>query len=232
MPRSRAPSRSSLSSSQLVNGTIGDRSSAGRGSRAMPRFEPVPALGEGEAAQILRPLAQNVVEPHGRREIAQHFRGRGLAVEPLLQVVERGDLAVADHQQLAVQRHIRRHRRADVGKGAADLVAGARIEPLFGAAGDELHADAVPFPFGEIVARVEPGDVGILERLRQHQRAEGRQIADLGRRAPALEPIEERLVGRGEAVPDLLDAVELDAAPLGERGLGEPRRDADPQIRR
>src|SRR5439155_23411806 len=30
-------------------------------------------------------------------------------------------------------------------------------------------------------------------------------------------------------VPDLLDTVELDAAPLRERGLGEARRDADPE---
>src|SRR5205085_7858709 len=33
---------------------------------------------------------------------------------------------------------------------------------------------------------------------------------------------------RREAVPDFLDAVELNAAPFGERGLREPRRDADP----
>ena len=31
-------------------------------------------------------------------------------------------------------------------------------------------------------------------------------------------------------MPDLLDTVELDTAPFGERGLGEPRRDADPQL--
>src|SRR5205807_4856088 len=43
------------------------------------------------------------------------------------------------------------------------------------------------------------------------------------------QPTEQRQVGRREAVPDLLDPVELDAAPVGERSLGEPRRDADPQ---
>ena len=30
-------------------------------------------------------------------------------------------------------------------------------------------------------------------------------------------------------MPDLLDAIDLDTAPLGQRGLGEPRRNADAQ---
>ena len=38
--------------------------------------------------------------------------------------------------------------------------------------------------------------IGVLQRLGQHQRGKGRQIADLGRRAAAFEPIEERLVRR------------------------------------
>ena len=80
----------------------------------MPSFETAPALGEGEAAQILRPLAQYVVEPHRRRIIAQHLRGRRLAVESLLQIVERRHLAVAHDQELAVERHLLGHRRADI----------------------------------------------------------------------------------------------------------------------
>ena len=87
----------------------------------VPRFEPAPAFGKGQAAQIFRPLAQHVVEPHCGRKIAQQFRGRGLAVEPLLQIVEGGDLAVADHQQLAVECHIGGHRRADVRESAAPI---------------------------------------------------------------------------------------------------------------
>ena len=116
------------------------------------------------------------------------------------------------------------------GKARADIVAGARIEPLLAAARDELHADAVPFPFGEIVAR---------DRARRGRRPRAAAPASAGQKVgsspisgggrAAFEPSEQRPVGRREAVPDLLDAIELDAAPFGERGLGEPRRDADPQ---
>ena len=137
---------------------------------------------------------------------------------------------VADHQQLAVQRHIGRHRRGNIRKGGADVVSGAGIDPLFAAPGDELNTDPVPFPLREIIVGVEARDVGVLQRLGQHQRGKGRQIADLGRRMAALEPIEQRLVRRGEPVPDLFDAVEFDTAPFGERGFGQAGRDADPQL--
>jgi hypothetical protein len=196
----------------------------------VPRFEPPAALGKSAATQVFRTLAENVVETYCRRKIALQFRGRGLAVQPLLQIVERRDLAVADHQELAVQCQISGHCRDNVRKGGADIVAGARIEAPFAAAGDQLHADPVPFPFGEIIARVEAREIGVLQRLGQHQRGKGRQIADLGRRMAPLQPIEERLVRRRESVPDFFDTVELDTAPFGERGLGEPRRDADPQL--
>ena len=176
-----------------------------------------------------RPLAQDVVESHRRRILPQQLRRRRLAVETLLQIVERRDGAVAQYQQLAVERHIRRHRRADIGKGGADLVARARIEPLLAAAGDELHADAVPFPLGQVFVRVEPGEVAILDRLRQHQRAKIRQIASLRRRTAALEPVEQRLVGRGHPVPDLFDPI--DSTSLHSASAVLARR-ADTPIRR
>ena len=233
MPRSRAPSRNSRSSSQLVNGTIGDRSSAGRGALRIPGFEPVPALGEGEAAQIFRPLAQNVVEPHRRREIAQHFRGRGLAVEPLLQVVERGDLAVADHQQLAVERHIRRASPRRCRETRRRYRRRSANRAAFRRRGRRAARGCRP------ISIRRDSRAGRARRCRASssgcasisgQKVGRSPISGGGR--PALEPIEQRLVGRREPVPDLLDAIDLDAAPLGERGLGEARRDADPQTRR
>ena len=133
------------------------------------------------------------------------------------------------HQQLAVERHLVWHRRQNIGKSQTDVVAGTRIEPSLAAAGDELNADTVPFPLGQIIGRVEAREIIVFERLSQHQRREGRQIADVRRRLTALEPIEQRLIGRRQPVPDLLDMIDRDAAPFGERGLGEPRRDADPQ---
>src|SRR6516162_2068869 len=97
--------------------------------------------------------------------VAQQLRARGLAVEPLLQIVERGHCAVAQDEKLAIEGNRRRHRLDNLGKSSADVVAGARLEPPLAAASDELHADAVPFPLGEVVARVETFELRILERL-------------------------------------------------------------------
>ena len=56
------------------------------------------------------------------------------------------------------------HRRDEIGEGAGDFLAGARIESrdkvsIVVAAADGLHADAIPFPLGDEVACVERGEV-------------------------------------------------------------------------
>jgi hypothetical protein len=112
---------------------------------------------------------------------------------------------------------------------AADIVPRARIEPPLPAAADQLHPDAIPFPFGEIIVRVERLQIALFERLCQHQRAESRQLGDVRRRGPPLQPIEQFAIRRREAVPDLLDPIEFDPAPFRKRSLREPRRDPDPQ---
>jgi hypothetical protein len=136
--------------------------------RAVPGFEAATALGKGQGAQIVATLAQHVVKPHRRRMIAQHLRIRRFAVEALLQIVERRNLARAHDQQLAVERHPVGDRRDDVGKGAPDVVPRARVEPPVPAAADQLHPDAVPFPFCEVVVRVYRLQIALFERLRQH----------------------------------------------------------------
>ena len=96
--------------------------------------------------------------------------------------------------------------------------------------GGGLDADAVPFPFG--------GEVGRVERRRDRpRRARGRASPGgtawrrpaTGLRAGAVQPGEERDVGRREAVPELLDLGDVAAAEVGERLLGEPGGDADAQ---
>ena len=84
----------------------------------------------------------------------------------MLQIVEGCDLAVAQDQQLAIERDAFGHLFQDVGKRAADVVARAGIDPLFATAGHELDADAVPLPFREVVAWVEPVEIAFLDRLR------------------------------------------------------------------
>ena len=188
-----------------------------------------PPLGEGQGAQILLALAQHVVEAHPGRKVAQQFRVRRFAVEPLLQIVERRDRAVAQDQQLAIERHILGHRLEHVREGAADIVARPGIHPLFAAAPDELDADAVPFPFGQVVARIEPAEIALLYGLRQHQRGEYRQVAYARLLGPAFEPVEQGSVGWRQPVPDLFDLCDVGATPFGECCFGEPRRDADTQ---
>ena len=61
----------------------------------IPPLEPLPALDKRKGAQILLARAQDVVEPHCRRVVAQQLGGWRLAVEPLLQIVERSHLAAA-----------------------------------------------------------------------------------------------------------------------------------------
>ena len=197
---------------------------------AVPGFEPPPALGERQAAQILLALAQHVVEPHRRRVVAQHFRVRRLAVEPLLQIVERRDLAVADHQQLAVQRHGIRQRREHVRKGARRY----RRRSANRAASRRRARRAARGCRPISIRRDSRAD-----RAGRDRPPRAAAPASAGRRSAAspvsggsgtaFEPSEQGRVGRREAVPDLLDPGDLDAAPLGEREFGEARRHADPQ---
>ena len=107
--------------------------------------------------------------------LLQHLGRHDLAVEPLLQVVERRHGLVAAHQQLAVEHALEVDGLDDVGKGRRDVLAGAAVEPLHAARGGDLHADAVPFPFGAEMRR---------DRARRARRARWRLASIGGRKAP------------------------------------------------
>ena len=151
----------------------------------MPGFEAGAALDEGQRAQVLAGDGQRIVEADVSRELLELVLADCLAVEALLQVVERRDvegrrLAFAQHQQLAVEHGIEIEAGDDIGEGLADGIARARIELGLAVAGHDLHADAVPFPFGGELREVERGPVGILQRMRQHERAEHRRLETSG----------------------------------------------------
>ena len=74
----------------------------------VPRLEPGAALAEGKRAQVFVVVEKKIVEANMRRICRHHFRRHRLAVEALLQVVERRDLAIAHDQQLAVDNAIAR----------------------------------------------------------------------------------------------------------------------------
>ncbi len=135
----------------------------------------------------------------------------------------------AHHQKLAVEHDAAGQPLDHVREASRDVVAGAREEPRFAALVRRLDADAVPFPFGDEVLGVDRGKLLVLDLMRQHQRPERGARPHFGAGGGAGEPGEQRAIGRVHAVPDLLDLGERLPRPFGERGLGEPRRDADPE---
>jgi len=80
------------------------------------------------------------------------------------------------------------------------------------ALGPFLDNDCQPEQLDDSFRDTEPGAKPPLVAMRQHQRSEGRQLAGLGPRAAPFQPVEQRPIGRREAVPDLFDAGDLDAA--------------------
>src|SRR4029079_17658369 len=102
------------------------------------------------------------------RKVLHQFRRDDLSVQPLLQHVERLHASLTQYQQLAVDGAGKMQRWHEVGKAPGDVLAGARIEPRLQmaalvAARNRLHADAVPFPFRDEIARTETGEIRILD---------------------------------------------------------------------
>ena len=220
--------RSAARSSQVAKRQERREVEAGGVELRHQRLEGGAALGEGQRAEVAVAVLQEVVGAQVRRVAAELRGGDGLAVQPLLQVGEGGDRAVvAADQQLAVEGGVEVEGVEQVGEGAADVVAGARVEPAAVGVGGGLDADAVPLPLGGEVGRVEAGELGLVERMRQHDRAERGGGGGRRARAGAGQPGEEPDVGGREAVPELLDLGDVAGAEVGERLLGEPRRDAD-----
>ena len=194
-----------------------------------PGLEPHPAFVEGERAQILAFQPEHVVEPDVRGMLLEHLGRHGLAVEALLQVVERSDGVVAPHEQFAVEHALEIDRLDDVRKGAQHVFTGAAEEALHAARGSDLYADAVPFPFGAEVRRIEPVDLGAVDRVGQHRREEGTAHVRGGLRTVGRQPVEQGTVGRREAVPDLLDFGDGLVADIGHGLLGQTGRHTDTQ---
>ena len=225
---SRAPARIVSSASKSFASIRLERSKRAGIEPLHEALQTLAALGEGERAQILRAIEQDVVEADEGGIVAEHLGRDGLAPEPLLERVEAGRLPAlgfALHQQLAVEHALRREGFGDIGEAPGDVVAGAAVEPGFAAGMDELDADPVPLPFGQIVVQRDPR---FLERMGEHEGAEDRHVLGGRLRAAALRPIEDRRVRRADAVPDLLDRIDVEFERIGERDLGEARGDTDP----
>ncbi len=135
------------------------------------------------------------------REVFGQFGRHDLAVQPLLQHVEALHPAVAHHQQLAVDGAGQMQRWRQIREAFGDVLAGAGIEPRLQVtvrvtACHRLHTNAIPFPFGDVVGRVEACEISIVDRMREHHGTEWRGIEIDRLVAASLEPREQVGVGR------------------------------------
>ena len=85
-------------------------------SRAMKCFRRARRSANGMVAQVLVTVGKQIVGAQMRGKFGEQLRRYGLAVETLLQDVERLHAAVAHDQQLAVDRAGKSHRLEQVGK--------------------------------------------------------------------------------------------------------------------
>ena len=117
------------------------------------------------------------------------------------------------------------------GEGGGNIIAAARIKPRLTRDMDQLHPDAVPFPFGGIFAQIElAGFVRpTLKRTCQHEGAKQRDQIGRGRRCSIRRPGEQCGIRRRLTVPIFLDKVQIDAKRLCKRDFGKPCRNADAQ---
>ena len=194
------------------------------------RFELRATLRPCAFSQILAFDDQDVIEAHEGRVFGEHLLRHGLAPEPLLQRIEAGRpafltaLNAAAHEQFAVEHRVERQHVEQFGEGRGNIVARARVEPRLAAGTHELHADAVPFPLRCVIGEV---DHRVLERVGEHEGAEGRQVLGIGRGFAMRSPVEQFGVGRLEPMPVLLDLVDRHVESLREGGLRQAARYAD-----
>ncbi len=180
-------------------------------------FKPGPALGERTFAQVFAAVGKQIIGAQMGGKLIEQFRCDGFAIEPLLQHVERLYAMVAHDQQFAVDGAGQPQRVEEIGKAFRNIFAGARIKPRDHAVmiaamiyvmpairlrGDRLYADTVPFPFRHEVGGAEPGEIGIVKRMRQHRRPERRRIDAHRLFAKTFQPGEQFAIGRRETGPE------------------------------
>ena len=194
----------------------------------VPGFKAGAAFDERQRAQVFISIKQQIVEADVGRIIAQHFGGHGLTVQALLQIVEWRHFGLAHDEQFAVSDAVLVHEGgANVGERGGDVVALAREHFDLAAAACDLHADAVPFPFGGEILGAEFWPVAVFDWVRQHHGAEHRLRSGIGFGYAAFEPGKHVGVGRFERVPDFFDFRDVAGKGFGDRRFGEPGRDTD-----
>ncbi|MNX84208.1 hypothetical protein D3C86_1159980 [compost metagenome] len=195
--------------------------------------KPAAALQIGLRADIALAIEQQVIGADEGGIVVQHLCRHRLAVQPLLQVGKGAGEIVgprrAADQQLAIHHAFEIDRLEDIGKGAGNIVAGTGIEFSCPTGAGQLHANAVPFPFRGIVGRVQPIEIAIGHRRRQHHRVEDGWCRQHRPVRLALKPCEKRRIGRRQTVPEGLDLGDVFLRKIRQRLTRQPRRNADAQ---
>ena len=89
-----------------------------------PGLEPRPSLDKRQLADVVLAVEQHVIYTDKGRIVAKMRFRRGLAVQPLLQIVERHGLEPAPDQKFPVKNSPAPKRVGKVGEGGADVIAG------------------------------------------------------------------------------------------------------------
>ena len=207
-PRARRPAAPSVPASE-ENRISGDRSMRAGCVRAHPGFQPGAALRRRAAAR--RSSAPSNSMSYSRTPTGNCciiFALTDLAVQPLLQIGER-----RDHRRRAAPavRHPARRGNPSPRRFRETRRRCRRRRARYSRRPPAVATSCTRMPSHFHSARqsagLQRGEVGCLQRMRQHRRAEHRGVGRIGLRSPALQPGEQRQIGRREAVPDLLHVV-------------------------
>ena len=124
--------------------------------------------------------------------------------------------------------------RHQIGKAFGNILTRARVKPrhtppVFICASHSLHANAIPFPFGTKIGRIELVEIRFIPGMREHRCAERRGIIGFGPLLAPFNPSEEIQIGRHQTMPDFFNLVGRKITKGSHRSLGKPRRDTDAQ---
>ena len=177
-------------------------SSAPKGCRILePARHLALSLGERQRTQVAAFDSERIVKDDVARIFPHHLRIGRLAIEPLLQVIEAGDLVTGFHDKLAIEHRVEVHAREHIGKRTGNIVAAAREQRLAVGRGHDLHADAVEFPFRQEGVRRDARQVGVLQWMGEHDRGGTSRHPSSSGFGHAFQPGEKVEIGRLLRVP-------------------------------
>ncbi len=170
----------------------------------------------GLGPDVLPFQVQHIIDDDAGRMAFQQGLARALAAQALLQVIEGAVIVAAPDDQFAVEHGGKVQVFQSIWKRCTDLVAGPREDGAPGRPIDQLDADTVVFPLRGIGFRCDQAVVLLLQCVGQHDRREGQVFVHGGDIRPPLQPGEQVLIGRAQAVPYSLDGFDRLVAILGQ----------------